>query len=123
MLFAHLKRILKLDRLRLRGPRGARDEFLLAATAQNLRKMAMLMPTGAPPWRHEANAPIGDPFSLAPQPTQRRLLQHNGPEPTPATSGFGQSGWGCGAKVEVGLLPTSGRIAFLAVRWPTRTPE
>src|ERR1044072_5018253 len=37
MLFAHLKRILKLDRLRLRGPCGAKDEFLLAATAQNLR--------------------------------------------------------------------------------------
>jgi len=49
MLFAHLKRILKLDRLRLRGPCGARDEFLLAATAQNLRKMAKLMPVGAPP--------------------------------------------------------------------------
>ena len=43
MLFAHLKRILKLDRLRLRGPCGARDEFLLAATAQNLRKMAKLI--------------------------------------------------------------------------------
>jgi transposase len=43
MLFAHLKRILKLDRLRLRGPNGARDEFLLAATAQNLRKMAKLI--------------------------------------------------------------------------------
>jgi len=39
MLFAHLKRILKLDRLRLRGLSGARDEFLLAATAQNLRRM------------------------------------------------------------------------------------
>jgi hypothetical protein len=39
MLFAHLKRILKLDRLRLRGPNGARDEFHLAATAQNLRKL------------------------------------------------------------------------------------
>jgi IS5 family transposase len=44
MLFAHLKRILKLDRLRLRGPNGAHDEFLLAATAQNLRKMAKLIP-------------------------------------------------------------------------------
>jgi transposase len=44
MLFAHLKRILKLDRLRLRGPTGARDEFLLAATAQNLRKLAKLVP-------------------------------------------------------------------------------
>jgi hypothetical protein len=43
MLFAHLKRILKLDRLRLRGPNGAKDEFLLAATAQNLRKMAKLI--------------------------------------------------------------------------------
>jgi transposase len=40
VLFAHLKRILKLDRLRLRGRRGARDEFLLAATAQNLRRLA-----------------------------------------------------------------------------------
>ncbi len=43
MLFAHLKRILRLDRLRLRGPCGARDEFLLAATAQNLRKLAKLI--------------------------------------------------------------------------------
>jgi len=50
MLFAHLKRILHLDRLRLRGPNGARDEFHLAATAQNLRKLAKLipMPTPAP---------------------------------------------------------------------------
>jgi hypothetical protein len=44
MLFAHLKRILKLDRLRLRGPNGARDEFHRAATAQNLRKLAKLIP-------------------------------------------------------------------------------
>ena len=44
MLFAHLKRILRLGRLRLRGPCGARDEFLLAATAQNLRKLAKLRP-------------------------------------------------------------------------------
>jgi len=50
MLFAHLKRILKLDRLRLRGPSGASDEFHLAAAAQNLRKMAKLLfppPQGA----------------------------------------------------------------------------
>lgn len=40
ILFAHLKRVLKLGRLRLRGRTGARDEFLLAATAQNLRRMA-----------------------------------------------------------------------------------
>jgi transposase len=44
MLFAHLKRILRLDRLRLRGPKGAHDEFVLAATAQNLRKLAKLIP-------------------------------------------------------------------------------
>jgi transposase len=48
MLFAHLKRILRLDRLRLRGPNGARDEFHLAATAQNLRKLAKLIPVPAP---------------------------------------------------------------------------
>jgi hypothetical protein len=48
MLFAHLKRILKLDRLRLRGPNGAKDEFLLAATAQNLRKLAKLISLSEP---------------------------------------------------------------------------
>jgi hypothetical protein len=48
MLFAHLKRILRLDRLRLRGPSGAKDEFLLAATAQNLRKLAKLILLPAP---------------------------------------------------------------------------
>ncbi len=47
MLFAHLKRIMKLDRLRLRGPNGAKDEFHLAATAQNLRKLAKLIPQPA----------------------------------------------------------------------------
>ena len=44
MLFAHLKRILHLGRLRLRGPCGANDEFTLAAIAQNLRKLAKLRP-------------------------------------------------------------------------------
>ena len=48
MLFAHLKRVLGLGRLRLRGPCGARDEFLLAATAQNLRKLAKLIPIATP---------------------------------------------------------------------------
>jgi len=43
MLFAHLKRILKLGRLRLRGPCGAQDEFTLAAIAQNLRRLAKLL--------------------------------------------------------------------------------
>jgi hypothetical protein len=48
MLFAHLKRILKMGRLRLRGPCGAQNEFLLAATAQNLRKLAKLITPSEP---------------------------------------------------------------------------
>jgi hypothetical protein len=51
MLFAHLKRILRLGRLRLRGPRGAQFEFTLAAIAQNLRRLANLVarpPPNAP---------------------------------------------------------------------------
>jgi hypothetical protein len=48
MLFAHLKRILKLARLRLRGPRGAQDEFTLAAIAQNLRRLANLTAQSPP---------------------------------------------------------------------------
>jgi hypothetical protein len=51
MLFAHLKRILRLGRLRLRGPCGAQDEFTLAAIAQNLRRLAKLVarpPPAAP---------------------------------------------------------------------------
>jgi transposase len=47
MLFAHLKRILRLGRLRLRGPQGAKFEFMLAAIAQNLRRLAKL--TARPP--------------------------------------------------------------------------
>jgi hypothetical protein len=48
MLLAHLKRILKLDWLRLRGPNEGRDEFHLAAAAQNLRKLAKLVPMPTP---------------------------------------------------------------------------
>jgi hypothetical protein len=54
MVFAHLKRNLSFRRLRLRGITGAADEFLLAATIQNLRKLARFMayrppiPTGCP---------------------------------------------------------------------------
>src|SRR6201987_3308950 len=43
MLFAHLKRIFRLGRLRLRGHCGAQLEFTLAATAQNLRRLAKLV--------------------------------------------------------------------------------
>ena len=49
VLFAHLKRILKLDRLRLRGLSGATDEFTLAAAVQNLRRLAKLT-AQAPPF-------------------------------------------------------------------------
>ena len=42
MRLAHLKRILKLGRLRLRGPRGAQDEFVRAAVAQNLRRASLV---------------------------------------------------------------------------------
>ena len=48
MLFAHLKRILRLGRLRLRGPCGAQDEFTLAAIAQNLRRLAKLVARSPP---------------------------------------------------------------------------
>lgn len=44
MLFAYLKRILGPGRLRLRGPFGASDEFLLPAITQNLRKLAKIFP-------------------------------------------------------------------------------
>ena len=48
MRFAHLKRILRLGRLRLRGRRGAQDEFVLAAIAQNLRRLAKLVTIPSP---------------------------------------------------------------------------
>lgn len=98
MLFAHLKRILKLNRLRLRGPNGARDEFLLAATAQNLRKLAKLRPPPAPALgaasQGRAQAPLSaatggakpspsrpDGASEPIYPAARRLNQRNPPGP------------------------------------------
>ena len=48
MLFAHLKRYIGVRMMRLRGPKGAYEQFQLAATAQNLRKLAKLVPTPAP---------------------------------------------------------------------------
>jgi transposase len=41
-LFGEVKRNLALTRLRLRGPTGARDEFLLVATVQNLKRLVKL---------------------------------------------------------------------------------
>jgi len=56
VLFAHLKSILRLDRLRLRGLTGASDEFTLAAAVQNLRRMAKLVAQAPPPDRIGAPA-------------------------------------------------------------------
>ena len=56
MLFGHMKRILHLDRLRLRGLKSAGDEFLLAATAQNLRRLAQWLGQSAP--QHRIGAPV-----------------------------------------------------------------
>jgi Transposase DDE domain len=50
MRFAHMKRILRLDRLRLRGLSGVRDEVLLTATAQNLRRLVKLLGRPPPPF-------------------------------------------------------------------------
>jgi transposase len=51
MRFAHMKRILRLDRLRLRGLSSVKDEVLLTATAQNLRRLAKLLGRPPPPLR------------------------------------------------------------------------
>jgi transposase len=48
MLYAHLKRNLNFRRLRLRGMTGARDECILAAVAQNLRKLVKLIGSSPP---------------------------------------------------------------------------
>jgi hypothetical protein len=71
-------RILKLDRLRLRGSCGAPDEVLLGSNAQNLRKLARLIPAPAPLVPRQsgggaARASSGRPASVA----RTRLLQHN----------------------------------------------
>ncbi|MCP4407990.1 MAG: transposase, partial [Gammaproteobacteria bacterium] len=47
MLFAHLKRYIGVSMMRLRGPKGANEQFQLAATAQNLRKLAKMVPAPA----------------------------------------------------------------------------
>ena len=79
MLFAHLKRILKLDRLRLRGLNGAKDEFHLAAAAQNLRKLAKMrpMPGLTPPERNGKAARMLSAAIVSPR--QQRLFQRNTP--------------------------------------------
>jgi hypothetical protein len=68
MLFAHLKRITGLDRLRLRGANGAKDEFHLALAVQNLRKLAKLRPmpvlgAGQKAFAYEASPKTAPTFS------------------------------------------------------------
>jgi transposase len=48
MRFAHLKTHHRFERLRLRGLPGARDEFHLAATIQNLKTLALRLSTSTP---------------------------------------------------------------------------
>jgi hypothetical protein len=71
MLFAHLKRILGLGKLRLRGPSGAKDEFLLAATAQNLRKLAKIIPFPEPIFATQAERPGFATLNSRPNPHRR----------------------------------------------------
>ena len=54
MRFAHLKIHHGFERMRLRGLSGARDEFLLAATVQNLKTLALRL-LGQPPARQRAS--------------------------------------------------------------------
>lgn len=81
MLFAHLKRVLRCDRLRLRGPNGAKDEFLLAATAQNLRKLAepipMNEPVGATGGGKALSNTCPTATAVAWPPRRRRVFQRN----------------------------------------------
>jgi len=48
MLFAYLKRYIGVPMMRFREPKGAYEQFQLAATAQNLRKLAKLIPQPEP---------------------------------------------------------------------------
>ena len=48
MLFAHLKRILRLDRLRLRGPNAAKDEFLLGRHRPEFAEIGEVRPASDP---------------------------------------------------------------------------
>jgi transposase len=85
MRFAHLKRILKLGRLRLRGPRGAQDEFVLAAIAQNLRRLASLVARPPPAVEQQVSELDRKVMKLARHDTQvRRFMTAPGVGPITA---------------------------------------
>lgn len=54
MRFAHMKPVHKLDRLRLRGLHGAKDEVLLTALAQNLKRLATFV------WQMPLPSPVAN---------------------------------------------------------------
>src|SRR5258708_33619146 len=70
MLFAHLKRILRLGRVRLRGACGAPFEFTFAAIAQNLRTPAQFVapPPPVPPLFGASAVQASGKASLSPPP-------------------------------------------------------
>lgn len=74
MLFAHLKRILRLGRLRLLGPRGAQFEFTLAAIAQNLRRLARLA-ARPPPYAVASVACVSASASMPTLPQERTAIE------------------------------------------------
>ena len=93
MRFAHMKRILKLDRLRLRGLNGAKDEVLLTATTQNLRRLVKFLcrpppsaavtlsrpsPAASSGYRDHHNKLTNTQISSAAK--SSRVLQHNHPQ-------------------------------------------
>ncbi len=80
MRFAHLKRILRLDRLPLRGPRGAQDEFVLAAIACECPTLGRSGPrasldptTRSRTWRHRQTRRPSN-HSRRPRPDHIRLF-------------------------------------------------
>ena len=121
MLFAHLKRILGMGRLRLRGPAGAQFEFTLAAIAQNLRRL------GSPAGHCRAArcvascciGGVGRRCLVSPQPHAERAtgkfcFQDSAPANAPIATDFCNK-----IRTEADLVfraPLAGRICVSAVR-------
>ena len=109
----------RLGKLRLRGRSGAKDEFLLAATAQNLRKLAKLIPFRRRSSPHEANRPISSRLdaiaTVIPLVGPRGILQRN------------RRKAGLGRRAGTGGIPgvqrarrVAGDMAGPPPRWPAR---
>jgi hypothetical protein len=79
MLFAHLKRILRLDQLRLRGPLGA----VMSSTSPPPRTSASSRSWSRCPRRHPPAdaAGAGQPDPRSPDPNRRRPLETGHPRP------------------------------------------